>query len=442
MFERRVRMRTVGERGEGARHSTQRGRRCASPRVYASGAVRILFLNDLCDPRIGSSIRLMYQEAEELRARGHETVVVSTTKRREEVGVTELAGSEVHRIHSDYPPRFRSWVSLNNRGVVAELRRILGRWKPDVVHSHLIHSNLSYASLTAAREAGAGVVFTAHDSMTYCYQKLDCFHGGPEANWEKKEYTAHWTKCIPCQRLRYRPGRNAAIRKVLARDVHRFTVVTDELGVAVRANGIRVDRTINNAIALQPRRPTAKEISAFRARFALEGKLVIAMGGRLHELKGIMQLFEMLAALRREFGDLRLLVMGKEDAYRGFEQHARELGVDDIVVPTGWLEGNELLCAYGALDVMVSPSICFETFGMLSLEAMEFEKPVVVNSNGGCPEVVEDGQWGFVANPYDIATFAECIARLLRDPALRGSMGRAGRARLEEHFTIRRMTDE
>lgn len=404
--------------------------------------MRVLFLNDLCDPRIGSSIRLMYQEAEELRARGHDTTVVSTTRSRDEVGVTELAGSEVHRIHSDYPPRWRSWVSLNNRGVVREVRRILADWKPDVVHSHLIHSNLSYASLTAAREAGAGVVFTAHDSMTYCYQKLDCFHGGETANWEKKEYAAHWSKCIPCQRLRFRPGRNAAIRKVLARDVHRFTVVTDELGEAVRANGIRVDRTVNNAIRLQPRVPTSEAVDAFRSRMGLDGKRVIAMGGRLHELKGIKQLFEMLAVLRQEFPDLRLLVMGKEDAYRGFEPHARQLGVEDLIVPTGWLEGDDLLCAYGVLDVMVSPSICFETFGMLALEAMEFEKPVVVTSFGGCPEVVEDGRWGFVANPYDITGFAECIARLLRDTELRAAFGRAGRARLEQHFSISRMTDE
>lgn len=404
--------------------------------------MRVLFLNDLCDPRIGSSIRLMYQEAEELRARGHQTTVISTTKDPAEAGLCELGGSEVFRIHSNYPPRFRSWVSLNNRGVVAQARQRILDWKPDVVHSHLIHSNLSYASLTEAKQAGAGVVFTSHDSMTYCYQKLDCFHGGEEHDWEKKEYAAHWSKCIPCQRLRFRPGRNAAIRKVLARDVHRFTVVSDELGAAVRANGIRVDRTVQNAIQMQPRLPSDEQIREFRQRFGLEDKRVIAMGGRLHELKGIVQLFRMLASLRAEFPDLRLLVMGKEDAYRGFEHHAKALGVDDLVVPTGWLEGDDLLCAYGALDVMVSPSICFETFGMVSLEAMEFKKPVVVTSFGGCPEVVGHGEWGLVANPYRIEEFAGCIARLLRDPELRERFGQLGHERLAEQFSIRRMTDE
>ena len=95
-----------------------------------------------------------------------------------------------------------------------------------------------------------------------------------------------------------------------------------------------------------------------------------------------------------------------------------------------------------ALDVMVSPSICFETFGMMSLEAMEHEKPVVVTSFGGCPEVVRHGQAGLVANPFHVAEFAECIARLLRDSGLRERIGAAGRALVDTHYTIERLTDE
>ena len=404
--------------------------------------MRILFYNDLWDPRIGSSIRQMYQQAERLRALGHETAVASTTEDPQLVGREPVLGTDVHRFHSSYPPRLRPWRSMNNRSVVRPLRGLLEDWKPDVVHSHLVHSHLSYASLTAAREAGAGVVFTAHDSMTYCYQKLDCFHGGPEHGYEQRDYRAHWQKCLPCQRFRYRPGRNGIIAGVLRRDVDRFTVVSDELGEAVRANDIRVDRTIHNAIRAKPTLPDAEAVAAFRRRFDLEGKLVIAMGGRLHELKGVHQLFEMMALLRAEFPALRLLVMGREEAYQGFAPRARELGIDDLVVPTGWLDGDDLAAAMSALDVMVSPSTCFETFGMMALEAMEHRKPVVVTSYGGCPEVVEDGRSGYVANPYRVEEFAERIAQLLRDPDLRARFGRRGRERVESYFTIERLTEE
>ena len=404
--------------------------------------MRILFLIDLWDPRIGSSIRQMYQHAEGLRVLGHETAVVSTTTKESEEGWRTVEGSELFLIHSDYPHRFRSWVALNHSSVIAKLRPVLEEWKPDVVHSHLIHTHLSYEALREARRVGAGVVFTAHDSMTFCYQKLDCFHGGEEHGWKRKEYRAHWSKCIPCQRFRYRPGRNAAIRKVLEETVDRFTVVTDEQGVAIGSNDIRVDRTVNNAIRLQADQPSEAQVAAFRERFGLEGKLTIAIGGRLHDLKGVGQVFEMLRILREEFPQLRMMALGKEEVYAGFQPRAKELGVDDLVVPTGWLDGEDLHCAMAATDVMLTPSICFETFGMMNLEAMEFRRPVVATSFGGCPEVVRDGVNGLVANPYDVPAFAECIARLLRDPELRREMGEAGYALLKEHFTIERLTRE
>jgi glycosyltransferase involved in cell wall biosynthesis len=92
--------------------------------------------------------------------------------------------------------------------------------------------------------------------------------------------------------------------------------------------------------------------------------------------------------------------------------------------------------------VFVTPSICFDTFGLVNLEAMEHAKPVVATSFGGSPEVVQDGVTGFVANPFDLGAFSDAIARLLADPDLRARMGAAGRARLEAHFLIPRLAGE
>jgi glycosyltransferase involved in cell wall biosynthesis len=276
--------------------------------------MRVLFLCELFDPGVGSSVRQMYQEAERLRALGHQTAVVSCTQDPALAGETEIEGTTVFRIHSDYAVRWRAWVALKNRRVVAPLERILAAWKPDVVHAHLIHTHLGYHSLTQARAAGAGVVFTAHDVMVFCYQKLTCFHGGEEHKGELRDYEAYIGKCIPCQRLRFRPGRNRVIRAVLARDVDRFTVVSDELGVAIRANRIRVDRTIYNATRPRRELPSPAAVREFRARHGLGDARVIAIGGRLHEQKGVGKLFEMLARLAPRYPDLRLLVDGQARA--------------------------------------------------------------------------------------------------------------------------------
>lgn len=405
--------------------------------------MRILFLNDLSDPRIGSSVRQMYEHGAELRRRGHETALVTAVQDRSEVGETEIEGMRVFRLHSDYPPRYRAWVSLDNPRVRQPMAEILARLRPDVVHSHLLHSHLSYHSLTQARRAGAGVVFTAHDVMTFCYQKLTCFHGGEAEGGTLRDYPARWSKCIPCQRLRYRPGRNGLIRRVLERDVHRFTVVSDELGTAIRANGIRVDRRIWNAIQPKTSLPDREQVEAFKAGRGIAAAQLIAIGGRLHEQKGVAKLLEMLARLAPRFPRLKLLVMGKREVYdREFAALAGQLGVADRVVPTGWLDGDELQCAYAAVDVFVTPSICFDTFGLVNLEAMQHGKPVVATTFGGSREVVEHGRTGYIENPFDVEAYAQRIAELLEDPARARRMGELGRERLFSHFGMQRLADE
>ncbi len=405
--------------------------------------MRVLFLNDLSDPRIGSSIRQMYQQGARLRELGHETALVTAVQDRAQVGEIEIEGMRVFRLHSQYDARWRAWVALDNARVREPFQRVLASWKPDVVHSHLIHTHLSYAALRAARRAGAAVVFTAHDVMTFCYQKLTCFHGGAEHGGELRDYTAAWQKCVPCQRFRYRPGRNRAIRRVLERDVQRVTAVSEELAVALRANGLRVDRVIHNALKPKATLPDHAAVERFRERFGLSGARVIAIAGRLHEQKGVLQLFRALAVLAAEFPDARLIVMGHREVYdREFAAHAHALGIARRIVPTGWLDGDELACAYSATDVFVTPSICFDTFGLVNLEAMEFSKPVVATVFGGSPEVVDDGVTGALANPFHTEELSERIAVLLRDPELAQRLGRAGRERFLERFTIERLTAE
>jgi hypothetical protein len=103
---------------------------------------------------------------------------------------------------------------------------------------------------------------------------------------------------------------------------------------------------------------------------------------------------------------------------------------------------RELQCAYAATDVFVTPSICFDTFGLVNLEAMEHRKPVVATVFGGSREVLEHGVTGFVENPFDVAAYAGRIGVLLADPALRARQGEAGYVRLRERFTIERLAQD
>jgi glycosyltransferase involved in cell wall biosynthesis len=405
--------------------------------------MRVLHLIDLYDPGIGSSIRQMYQMARRQAAAGVETQVVSVTQDAAQAGTREILGFPVHVLHSDYNIRWRPIVSLRNRRVLGPLAAILKSFRPDVVHAHLIHSHLSYASLTLAKEHGAAVVFTAHDVMTFCYQKLNCYHGGEAAGGLLRDYRARWQKCIPCQRFRYYPPRNAIIRAVMARDVDVRIAVSDALRVAIEANDLPDFRVVYNAIEVDERPVDPAGVEAFRQRFGLGADLIFTIAGRVHEQKGHLQAVKILAEVLKSCPRARLLVMGKN---ADFEKYAGalvdSLGVRSRVTVTDWLAGEDLRSAYAASDVFVTPSVCLDTFGLVNVEAMNYKKPVVGTVFGGTAEVVEHGVTGFIENPYDVTAFAARVSQLLNDAALRVRMGESGYGRLTEKFAMPRLAQE
>ncbi|HKX30842.1 MAG TPA: glycosyltransferase family 4 protein, partial [Blastocatellia bacterium] len=89
-----------------------------------------------------------------------------------------------------------------------------------------------------------------------------------------------------------------------------------------------------------------------------------------------------------------------------------------------------------SFDLLVSSSH-LETFGRTLIEAMALSKPVVATAVGGVPEVVADGEVGFLVPPGDAEAMAERISRLVADAELRRSMGRRGYERVLKNFDLR-----
>jgi glycosyltransferase involved in cell wall biosynthesis len=82
----------------------------------------------------------------------------------------------------------------------------------------------------------------------------------------------------------------------------------------------------------------------------------------------------------------------------------------------------------------VCPSV-YEPFGIINLEAMACQTPVVASAVGGILEVVVDGETGFLVPPADPHALATSIRNVLDDPARARAMGRAGRKRVEDKFS-------
>ncbi|MFX1520298.1 MAG: glycosyltransferase family 4 protein [Promethearchaeota archaeon] len=101
------------------------------------------------------------------------------------------------------------------------------------------------------------------------------------------------------------------------------------------------------------------------------------------------------------------------------------------------LTDPELVNYYGSSDVVLYIPFS-EPFGLVPLEAMASKKPVVASNFSGPTETVENNKTGFLVDPTDPKTVAEAICQLLEDKELSKKMGRTGRTRVEEHFTLER----
>ncbi len=77
-----------------------------------------------------------------------------------------------------------------------------------------------------------------------------------------------------------------------------------------------------------------------------------------------------------------------------------------------------------------------EPFGLVNIEAMAMEKPVVAFAHGALPEIVVDGETGMLAQPDDIDELATAVLALLSNPEKAREMGRRGRSRVKTQFAI------
>jgi glycosyltransferase involved in cell wall biosynthesis len=133
---------------------------------------------------------------------------------------------------------------------------------------------------------------------------------------------------------------------------------------------------------------------------------------------------------------------------RDYPALLRRLAADRQVRFTGPVADVDLPELYRSAAVFVLPTVertCYgrsvavtELLGLTVLEAMASGTPVVASRTGGLPEIVHDGETGFLVTPGDVAELSDRIDRVLRDPVLARRMGRAARETVLEQFTWER----
>jgi glycosyltransferase involved in cell wall biosynthesis len=228
-----------------------------------------------------------------------------------------------------------------------------------------------------------------------------------------------------------------AFSKWKYRHVDVFIAASDLIRTILIDDGIQPERieVVHDGVdvAAIDKRPAVDAHAAF---WLPSGAALVGNVAALAAHKGQRHLVGAAALVVRKFPDTRFLIVGEGELRDALERQIKDLGLERHVILTGFR--SDALGLMKSFDVFAMSSLT-EGLGSAILEAMASSRAVVATRAGGIPEAVRDGRTGLLVPPHDEAALADAIVQLLADPALRERLGKSGRARVIEEFSVDRL---
>jgi glycosyltransferase involved in cell wall biosynthesis len=218
---------------------------------------------------------------------------------------------------------------------------------------------------------------------------------------------------------------------------HKVVAESDAAGDYVRSVlGIREPKlqVIHNA-ADKPIFPSAEETAELKAALGIGNHdFVVGSVGRLFDdHKKVSDLIKAVAILKEAIPEIKLLVVGDGNDRDNLIRLCQELSIQDRVIFAGY-QGNTAPY-YACMDLFAIASQR-EAFGIVLVEAMYFQLPVVATAVGGIKQVVKDGETGILVEKNNPHTIANAIRDLHGDPDKRKRFGFSGLQRAEQEFSV------
>ena len=171
----------------------------------------------------------------------------------------------------------------------------------------------------------------------------------------------------------------------------------------------------------------------------VDGEVLLGNVGRLTAQKGQDFLLEVASRLKKDGLEFRLLIAGDGELHADLTAKAHELGVQDDVDFLGFVE--DVPSFLKGIDIFLLSSH-WEGFGLVIAEANAAHTPVVAFDVSSNPEVIADGETGFLVPVGDLDSFAAHVRELIENEDLRTKMGEAARTHVEAKFQLQQSIDE
>ena len=251
--------------------------------------------------------------------------------------------------------------------------------------------------------------------------------------------------------LKYRPLKKKVYinliekRNLAGAEAIHFTVEKEKDGYLKAGLPFKKSIIIPNGLDVEVSNTITRDRIHFRKKFNISSdKKIVLFMGRLHFIKGLDTLIPAFAEVVKKEPNAILVLAGPNDKNYKKEIELKikncKLKINNEVVFTGMLLGEDKIAAYRESDVFVLPSYS-ENFGIAVVEAMIAGNPVVVTKGVGISKEVEAAGAGLVVEK-DVSQVAEAILKILNNSDLAKKMGEAGKKLVETEFSNEKVAEK
>ncbi|MFH1142145.1 MAG: glycosyltransferase family 4 protein [Candidatus Uhrbacteria bacterium] len=318
--------------------------------------------------------------------------------------------------------------------------RLIRESRPDLCHIHNIYAQISPSILDALRDRKVPTVMTVHDYhliapnyMLWAHNRIEDWSrvGLLRATWSrfhKDSYVASFA-----QSLTYKIHH---FWKSYQKGIDLFIAPTEFVRKKMIEAGFTADkiRTIPHFIDTKGMTPATASsrhdtLAGVNPNNVAEPFRVpyVLFAGRLVPEKGA----EVLIRAMEQLPNIKCKIVGSGPDLPRLREWARNLKNIEFM---GWQTNEQLWNLYRGAQAVVVPSLWYEVFGLVALEAMACGTPVIASDIGGLPEVVQDGVTGRLFPPGDVSALCQQISDLIEHPEIADQYGQAGFDRvISEH---------
>lgn len=221
------------------------------------------------------------------------------------------------------------------------------------------------------------------------------------------------------------------ISKPILKNANGVIVLTEDMKREVQKIYDREVFVIPNGINLERFENLSKEVSRKRLKIKEAEKIIIFIGG-MRPVKGIKYLIEAMKIVTDKNKNKRLFIVGDGEERKYLEDLVRNLNLEKYITFIGKVPNEKIPEYMAASDVFVLPSLS-EGLPVTVLEAMASGLPIVATNVRGLPEIIKNGENGFLVKPKSTEQIAEKVLLLLEDDVLRERISKNNREEVKKY---------